>query len=122
MAADAMVPCFAKPSTAMILTVQHKQVHVFHGDRFQLPIMKNGRKSKSIFVFPEINSAGQGLINYFQVKIKCLFDTLEQLALYENFLILRKLTYNIGALNPVIGETSSSLYGVLSMPSPHEFR
>ena len=37
MAADALAPCISRPSAAMILIMQEKQVFVFHQEGFQLP-------------------------------------------------------------------------------------
>ena len=38
MAADALTPCVARPSTAMLLTMHDKQVLGFHEEGFQQPV------------------------------------------------------------------------------------
>ena len=38
-AAYALAPHVARPSTAMVLTMQHKQVLFFHEEIFQLPVL-----------------------------------------------------------------------------------
>ena len=65
MADDAWVPFVARPSAAMTLAVQYKQVFVIHGGPLQLcSVLKKGWKCKYIFIFPKINSAQQGLISF----------------------------------------------------------
>ena len=38
MAADALAPCVPRPSAAMVLNMQSKQVVVFHEAKFQTPV------------------------------------------------------------------------------------
>ena len=60
----------------MVLTVQDKQILVYHKEEFQLPlhisigIEKLDRKHRYIFMFPENNSAGKGLTG--QVRLCAL--------------------------------------------------
>ena len=44
MAADALAPCVARASASMVLTMQDKQLLVFHKERFQRPVLSQDRE------------------------------------------------------------------------------
>ena len=61
MVVDALAPCVARTSAAMILIMENRQVFVLLEGEFQLPVWRNDIKCKDIFMFSLKNLARKGL-------------------------------------------------------------
>ena len=72
MAADALAPCVARSSAAVVLTMHDKQVFVFHKEGVQAhsPSLQKYYKIQRISFLNKIYSAQYGLTNNTEIDAK----------------------------------------------------
>ena len=79
MPADALAPCVARSSAAMVLAMRNGQVLVFHEEGFQLPVSCQCRgltEDVNMFLFPLRNLARNGLICIYSLIYLSIYDYL----------------------------------------------